>query len=154
MKKIIFIILASFITTGLHATKLRNGASADQKRIDEVWHALEKINENGPCREYYWLWRICKACKFQKIEDLKELNYVYLKEFNEVVFLKEFNEETINKFSDLAIIKNGAIDKETQEIIISSYIGTGDPKCYSALYPVASYVEKIPGYRLYKLLKR
>lgn len=54
------------------------------------------------------------------------------------------------------IYKNGVIDKETKDIIVSAYCGTWQPKIVNWRHPVASLSEKIfskiPGYHLVNFL--
>lgn len=45
MKKLVLILLASFVAFSAGATILKNGAEADQKRIDQIWKAIKKIKD-------------------------------------------------------------------------------------------------------------
>ena len=51
------------------------------------------------------------------------------------------------------VYKNGVMDKETRDIILSAYCGTDEPKIINWRYPVMSISEKIfsklPGYGLF-----
>lgn len=131
MKKIFFIVM---ITLGSHVTavQLRNGTQANPERVAAVWQFIQN-KENEMRGDLFWLWRTCRACQNNQIEEciLETLNY-------DALYLKKMNEEVITKFTEAGIVKDGAIDKETQNIIMSSYTGTVEPKIITFTNPVAT----------------
>jgi hypothetical protein len=129
MKKIIFSILLGLLYASSEATMLRNGAEVQQEKIDKVWEALQSVEPIV----FYWLWRWCQTDQQQR-DDIYEH---YLKQKKE-------------KLNNLGLMQNKIIDQETQNIILSAYLGTNEPKIIEKEYPVESFAEKyIPGYRGY-----
>ena len=145
MNKLILLFLTSFIALGINATTLKNGAVAHQKRIDQVWKSVHKI-QNYPLLLY-----LAMDCKEGKTSELAS-DWGY-------------DQEVITEWTKLGILKNGILNTETQEIIICSYFGDHEPiwgveapkKIALAtphVYPAHSWVEKIPGYKLISIFKR
>ena len=125
---------------------LRNNTLASSSRIEEVWQSLQKI-EDSIHGERFWLWRTCLVAKKLNASlcDVRALDH-------EKEYLKPLSEESIQKFDGLAITRNGIIDEETQNIVISSYSGSIDGKIVNKHYPIKSKIESIPGYGIGRFL--
>lgn len=141
--KTIFLLLFSLIPC-LNATILKNGFNADQKRIDQVWKGMKKT------KHYPLLLCTALDCKEGKITDQ--------------VARWELGKKVVAEWTALNIIRNDVLDKETQEIIITSYFENREPiwgveaskkiALATPVYPVDSWVENIPGYSLVQRIKR
>ena len=145
MNKLILLFLTSFIALGINATTLKNGAPAPKKRIDQVWKSVHKI------QNYPLLLCLAMDCKEGKTSELAS-DWGY-------------DQEVITEWTKLGILKDGTLNRETQEIIICSYFGEREAEWgYEApkkialatphMYPAHSWVEKIPGYNLVQKIKR
>ncbi|MGE0206296.1 MAG: hypothetical protein AB7R69_00435 [Candidatus Babeliales bacterium] len=145
MKKklfIVFLVLNFLNNNVLEATVLRNGVDVPQEKIDKVWEALHEIDK----WPYFFLVQYCfytndPDLSPQEAENQKKEEY------------KRFKQETINTFEKLGLMHEGMVDKETENIIISSYYGSCDGKIVRKRYPVISFIEKLPGYGLYISIK-
>lgn len=126
---------------------LRNDTLASSSRIEEVWQSLQKIDTDSIHDERFWLWRTCLVAKKRNASlcDVRALDH-------KKEYLKPLNEESIQKFDGLAITRNGIIDEETQNIVLSSYSGSIDGKIVNKHYPIKSWYESIPGYGIRRLL--
>ncbi len=126
---------------------LRNGALAGSTRIEEVWQSLQKIDTDSIHGERFWLWRTCLVARKRNASlcDVRALDH-------KREYLKPLSEESIQKFDELEITRNGIIDEETQNIVLSSYSGSIDGKFVDKHYPIKSSYESIPGYRIVRFL--
>lgn len=138
MTKIYALFAIALINIGLHAQTptitLRNGANVSKQRVEQVYNSLNVLCQHDSL-EYYWLWRTAKKC-----QQLSNINCVLATLFQEADrhYLKPLSPETINFLEQQGIIKAGVLDKETQDIILSSYRGTGEPKLVGIRYPVST----------------
>jgi hypothetical protein len=149
MKKVLFALICMAVPlTTLAGTKteslsvtLRNGATADRQRTNEVWKALVSIDHkvyvrNDDIERLLFASRACKGANGSVLCNLRDNNWLH------------FHETQIQKFDTLKITYNGILDNETQNIIVSSYQGT---KIIERHHPVAKWYESIPGYGIIKL---
>lgn len=111
---------------------LRNGAEANSKRVENVWQSLNDLYQQN-IRQYYWLWRTAKKCRELGNDNCK-LDTLF--QNAEQHYLIPLESETRALLESQAITLDGNLDKETQDIILSSYCGTGDPKIVRICYPV------------------
>lgn len=143
MKRLI--ILVMFFIASLHATTLRNGAFAHQRRIMQIWKAVFEI------KSYPALLMLAVACKNgEESENAAHWNH---------------KPDIIEEWSTLGILRNGILDTETQDIIITTYFNDREPVWVGPeilkkqalatpqYYPVKTWVEKIPGYNLVQEIK-
>lgn len=144
MNRSIFLVVLSLLVITTHASTLKNGTYAHKKRIEQVWKSVKKI-KNYPVL-------LCRAmdCKEGKASvDSKEW---------------DFNAAVINEWERLGILKNGILDSETQEIIITTYFGDrpavwgveASKKIALAspwIYPRSSWVDNIPGHGLIEKIR-
>lgn len=146
--KIIFLLATSLISLlciadegkfNQNLIKLRNGGKASQHRVDQVWDALTQVDPYT----YHAVFKACKRCKEQDLAscDLKSLDQ------SAVHF---FGPDTIEHLARLEILSGSVIDRQTQDIIISSFknaLFKGNvPIVLAARYPVVSFKERIPLY--------
>lgn len=101
---------------------LRNGAVVSAEKFEKVWQGLQKIQN---LKDYYWLYSLCKYCKHAQIDCSCD---VYSLRIFSNIMQKIVSQKTIQEFDDLGITSNGIADRQTQDIVISSYCGSGDPK--------------------------
>ncbi len=120
---------------------LRNKTLADLARVDEVWQSLQKIDTRSIHGERFRLWRTCLVAR-ERNASLCDLRAHDLQK----EYLRLLSEESIQKFDLLGITRNGIIDEETQNIVISSYSGSIDGKFVDTHYPIKRWYESIPGY--------
>ena len=157
MKKIVLIVIISLFSFSMNALTLRNGAYAHKRRVKEVWNGLQEV------KDYSLLLCFALYCKQQNIENLNLISGK--KTFNiETIECGMPDNQTMSEWATLKITNNGFLDKETQEIIITTYFGDREQKfgveapkkialAYPT-YPIESWVEMIPGYTLVRLLKK
>lgn len=123
MKKI-FLALLVGVLINIQAVTLRNGEQADPKRATEVYKTLQKVASQDKINLliYYML---CQACKSEQPElcDITKIDFDKHFDGADEMLLKK-----IDKLNNLGIARDNKIDKETQNIVISSCTGTGDPK--------------------------
>lgn len=148
MKKIALIFLASFLVTSIHATKLKNGVIVEQQRIDQVWKAIKKTD--------FWL-LLKVAVEFKNGKTIEQGIKERLGAFQD----EEKVITVIAEWTKLKILKNGILDKETQEIIIASYFGDREPvlrggkfERITPSYPVKSWISKALDFVLFKAVKK
>lgn len=119
---------------------LRNGAQASKQRVEHVYKGLQKLFKSEKYRlQYYQLWCIACLCKQQGKSDcvLHEL----FQENQRNHLKKPLEDKTLAFLESEGITHQGILDRETQNIIISSYYGSSDPKIVDIQYPVASFSE-------------
>ena len=88
--------------------------------------------------QYFWLWRTAKKCRELGNDNCK-LDTLF--QNAEEHYLKPLESETLAFLESQGITLDGNLDKETQDIIISSYCGTTDSKIVRICYPV-NHLEK------------
>jgi len=124
---------------------LRNGTLADLSRTKEGWQSLQKIRNICMHGEDFWLWRTCLDAEELHISscDVRAFKAFYH---------EHLNETSIALFDYLGITHNGILDKQTQNIILSSYSGSREGKIVFRMYPIKKWYESIPGYHMSRFL--
>jgi hypothetical protein len=113
---------------------LRNGAEANSERVEKVWRSLNDLYQKEKWHmQYFWLWRTAKKCR-ELAKDNCKLDTLF--QNAEQHYLKPLESETRAFLESQGITLDGNLDKETQDIILSSYCGTRDPKIVRICYPV------------------
>lgn len=146
MKKLLFCLFGItclinniiFADTKKETMTLHNGAPASVRRIEKVWNSLNVLYKKNML-EYYWLWRTAKLARALN-NDQCLLSTLFQEADRH--YLKPLASETITFIESNQITRLGVLDKETQDIIISSYRGTAEPKIVDIRYP-ASILEKM-----------
>lgn len=155
-RQFLFLTLISplVILAGTSKSKvtLRNGGRASQERVEHVYTILQKLHKKERYKGYYWLWRTASLCK-----ELRKKDCILEELFQEADkhYLIPLDSQTLTFLESNGIIHNGILDQETQDIIISSYFGSMDPKIVGIEYPVPSFAEKyIPFARAVQVIYR
>ncbi len=135
---LISIIIAA-PTLSAHSVVLRNGSRASEQQVEKVYKSLKKLIQCDSL-QYFWLWRTARIGN-----KLKQNNCILSELFKEadMHYLRPLEQKTLLFLEAEEITKDGILNKETQDIIISSYYGTLDPKIVSIQYPVPSFLERL-----------
>lgn len=127
-------------TAGMSASErvqLRNDGSSTEQRVWQVYNSLQKLLKIDRY-QYYWLWRTACVC------NRLNLNNCVLNESckdADKYYLKHLEPKTLAFLEAHGITKQGILTKETQDIIISAYYGSSDPKIVDIQHPVPGFVE-------------
>lgn len=144
LKKSLFICALWITNTPIaQAMHLKNGTEANPQRVQAIWQVIKDLEHPTAMqlnvKEYNFLLKVCQACKRDKATSCKVQDYQQLYDWCgshsdlseiESLLTDDMKQKRVNaiaqaqvKFEKNTITQTGIIDKETQNIIISSFNG-------------------------------